>query len=212
MKNKVVIFTENNARIFVNPAELEAFEKKPNAYVNPDLRFVTGVAPQHWTQVKGAQPIKAEDANKLKQLIGDLVDWSKEHDSFDQVFYKNLYEVLDIELANTVKASKLLARLVEMVDAINPTDVKSQLEERLIVKSTDPVTVKQNKAMRDLIDRWEHGLIVPMSDDDIKSRDQHIQKHGAINEYKPRPQQYNKWYVLAACVMVIIAAAWKLIK
>lgn len=50
-KNVVVIFTENNARIKVNPPDIGTLSMLDNCVINPDLQYVKGVSPHHWKRV-----------------------------------------------------------------------------------------------------------------------------------------------------------------
>lgn len=53
MKNKVVVFTENNARILTNPVNFADLMNMPNAVVNPNLDALSGVPPHYWKFVNG---------------------------------------------------------------------------------------------------------------------------------------------------------------
>jgi len=52
-KTQVVVFTSNNARILVNPPNVDEFLGKPNAFINPDLSEVIGTPPHFWKVVDG---------------------------------------------------------------------------------------------------------------------------------------------------------------
>jgi len=47
-KHKVVVFTENNARVLVNPPDLDAWRKRKDALVDPDFGRVAHLAPHFW--------------------------------------------------------------------------------------------------------------------------------------------------------------------
>lgn len=65
MNNKVVIFTDNNARILSNPPNLEELQQLPNAILNPDLSLVKGVAPHLWALKDGkVLPLTKEEQEK----------------------------------------------------------------------------------------------------------------------------------------------------
>ena len=51
MKTKVVVFTENNARILINPSPMP--QAGPRVFINPDLSAVRGVAPHFWKVAHG---------------------------------------------------------------------------------------------------------------------------------------------------------------
>jgi len=52
-KTIVVVFTDNNARVLVNPLDLKAFEGAANAVINPDLWELRGIPPHFWKLVEG---------------------------------------------------------------------------------------------------------------------------------------------------------------
>lgn len=52
-QNIVVCFTANNARILVNPENIEAYKNMPGAHINPDLTGVLGVPPHFWKEDSG---------------------------------------------------------------------------------------------------------------------------------------------------------------
>src|ERR1044072_7340853 len=53
MKQTVVIFTTNNARILINPEHPKLLAKRFNVLLDPDLSRVRGVDPHYWKVVKG---------------------------------------------------------------------------------------------------------------------------------------------------------------
>lgn len=71
VKNFVVLFIDYNARIIVNPKDLEEYRKLPNAVVNPDLSRVKGVPPHLWrlTKSKNIVPISGREAQERESLI-----------------------------------------------------------------------------------------------------------------------------------------------
>ena len=60
MKTRVVVFTKNNARIFINPPDeyLAFFKTLPNAIINPDLSSISGFGPESWKLEKGKIVVK----------------------------------------------------------------------------------------------------------------------------------------------------------
>jgi len=49
----VVVFTENNARVFKNPPSVEYLSQFHNTLINPSFKHVVGIAPHHWKVVDG---------------------------------------------------------------------------------------------------------------------------------------------------------------
>lgn len=54
-KNVVVVFTESNARVFINPPSIDDFAGYP-VVPSPDLKAVAGV-PSHYWKLEGANKI-----------------------------------------------------------------------------------------------------------------------------------------------------------
>lgn len=71
VKNFVVLFLDYNARIIVNPQNLEEYRKLPNAVVNPDLSRVQGVPPHLWrlSRSKNIMPITGRQAQEREANI-----------------------------------------------------------------------------------------------------------------------------------------------
>lgn len=71
VKNFVVLFMDYNARIIVNPKDIEEYRKLPNALVNPDLSRVKGVPPHLWRLSKSGNvmPLVGRAAQEREALI-----------------------------------------------------------------------------------------------------------------------------------------------
>lgn len=69
-KTRVVIFTENNARILVNPLNVERFKEMPNAVVNPDLQHVKNIPPHFWKLTESGNIVPMSDEEKKAKSIG----------------------------------------------------------------------------------------------------------------------------------------------
>ncbi len=68
--NTVVVFTNNNARLLLNPENLSAYEAMPNAVINPDLTGVLKLPPHFW-QLKDGKVVKLEDSD-ITLRIADI--------------------------------------------------------------------------------------------------------------------------------------------
>ena len=69
-RNIVVIFTENNARVLINPENVEVYHNLPNAVVNPDLSAVYKVPPHLW-ELKDGKVVKKglrDSINRIKHI------------------------------------------------------------------------------------------------------------------------------------------------
>lgn len=67
MKNVIVVFTKNNARVLVNPEKFP----KDNYILNPDLSLVKGIPPHLWKLNKDGQiiPMKGQEIhNRLVDI------------------------------------------------------------------------------------------------------------------------------------------------
>ncbi len=68
--NTVVVFTNNNARLLLNPENLSAYEAMPNAVINPDLSGVLRLPPHFW-KLKDGKVVKLEDSD-ITLRIADI--------------------------------------------------------------------------------------------------------------------------------------------
>lgn len=69
-KNKVVVFTNTNARILTNPGNLEHYARLPNAIVNPDLTAVKSVETHFWKLRGGRiEPMNELEKQRRKRVI-----------------------------------------------------------------------------------------------------------------------------------------------
>jgi hypothetical protein len=67
MKNKVVIFTKNNARVLTNPKNLDHYVGHPAALINPDLSLVAGEPPHFW-KLDNGKIVPMTRPEKLERL------------------------------------------------------------------------------------------------------------------------------------------------
>ena len=74
-KSKLVVFTRTNARILVNPTELE-YKTYKNSVIDPDLSAVKSVPPHFWKLVDGkVMPMsEAEMKARLDEIAQHGVD------------------------------------------------------------------------------------------------------------------------------------------
>ena len=62
MKNKLVVFTENGAKIFINPKDFNSIaEDKITTFKNPDLSEVINLNPHKWA-VKNGKIVPADSS------------------------------------------------------------------------------------------------------------------------------------------------------
>lgn len=67
MKNKIVIFTTNNARIVISD-DVKKYKTMTNALINPDLSKVAGVPTHHWKLSGG----KVAEMSRPEKVARDL--------------------------------------------------------------------------------------------------------------------------------------------
>lgn len=102
-KNKVVIFTKNNARMLVNPKDLTAFESMPNAVINPDLSKVHRIPMHFWKLTKG-QVVEMTRPEKIARME-DIED----HGADNKVKFMELRK---IKIRYPVKYYKIFSILI----------------------------------------------------------------------------------------------------
>ncbi len=69
---RVVVFTENNARIVINPEKLGLYRTMANAVVDPDLSLVEKVPPHLWCLRDGV--VQKLDEESILPRLQDIVD------------------------------------------------------------------------------------------------------------------------------------------
>lgn len=76
MKNKVVVFLKNNARVITNPESLDTFKDMENALINPTFKNVKGIPPHFWKIVRGELHSmgEAEQKERLKAIKREGID------------------------------------------------------------------------------------------------------------------------------------------
>lgn len=89
-KIRVVVFTENGARILKNPANFEELSRAENVVVNPDLKELEGVPPHLWKLQNGKVLAMSLSEQSEKSKFGNGLVISK---------YWKLYRALKIVAA-----------------------------------------------------------------------------------------------------------------
>lgn len=217
MKNKVVVFTQNNARILVNPPDLTKFDGKPNTFINPDLSLVTGVEPHFWKLLQSDQPIDLNSAHRLRKELDDLLVISEKNnlESEHSLFYRALREELQIQIEASEKAFDLLSKLIRKANGIDRESITTQLYDRLISHNDNPAIQKQNIIFKHMITQWEMGSIIPMDEDERRIRSRDLNKRGPINTlYKASSKRWwhSKWPIYASAITILLIVAIKLIR
>lgn len=67
---KVVVFTENNARVLTNPENIEYYRSLPNVLIDPDLKEVQRVPPHLW--VKDGNFVRVMSKSASKERISHI--------------------------------------------------------------------------------------------------------------------------------------------
>ena len=207
MKNKVVVFTENNARILINPSNIEAYKDKPKASVNPDLSLVNGVDPHFWKLID-YDFIELTDAVRIKDILSGLIDWTNEVPSHEETFRRECYFKLEEQIQTAAQASNIIAKMLPKARGIDRKELIEYLNEKLIVPSKSDQKIKENKLFKEMIDKWDESIIAPMDEDEKKLRAKHIDKHGANNKLIMK-QKYGHIYLgIVSLVLAILTAVW----
>ena len=190
MKNKVVVFTQNNARVLINPLSLDKYRGKPNAYINPDLNLVAGVEPHFWKVLHPSKQISQGEALRVRAEI-DLWLHLNEDPTYESRYYTALRNSLTKHIESCDKANDLITKLLKVAAGIDPDDVASDLVDSLISNEKSPSIKKENEAFMEYIRKWEMGQVVTMDEYERQAREKNIRINGAQNE---GPKSKRKWW------------------
>jgi len=208
LKNKVVVFTENNARILINPPNLEAFDNKPKSIINPDMSLVCGVDPQFWKLID-YDFIELPDAIVIKDKLSELIDWTNETPSHQERFYREAYHSLEDLIRVSGQAAGIIAKLLPKAQGIDKKELVDILTKTLIEPSKSDHKIKENKLYKDMIDTWSKAIIAPMDEEEKAIRSKHIAKHGAINQPLQMKQKYGHIYLgIISLILAILTILW----
>lgn len=182
MKNKVVVFTQNNARILVNPQQIDIFYKRHNALVNPDLMFVDGIDPHYWKLINRSR-IPISDAVRLKDIIADYLTKRRSEGviSRERVFYHTLLKHVERSVEDSSTACFKISELLKEASGIDREKISESVTNDLIINYQDEDLNEENIFYKNMIKKWDQGLIMPMDDEEKLARNKHIAKYGADN-------------------------------
>lgn len=204
MKNRVVVFTTNNARTITNPKQLDVFRGKPNCLVNPDFSFVEGIEPHYWESHRTAH-IPVQDAVRLKDIVARVVDKTRSTEiSREHVYYATLLKHIDRELNDSSEACSKISQLLRKAEGINREEIAKRLEEDLIVNFNDEDLLPENDFYKALIKTWRDGVIMPMDLEDRQIRDKNISKYGADNWLNREKKMDTEFMVAIAALITLI--------
>lgn len=207
MKNKVVVFTQNNARILVNPQQIDVFYKRNNALVNPDLTFVEGVEPHHWKLINRSR-IPVADAVRLKDIVADFVTKKQAEGliSRERVFYHTLLKHIQRKLEDSSTACFKIAELLKEASGINRKEIADAVTSDLIIDYGDDALNEENEFYKAMIKKWDQGLVMPMDDEEKLARNKHIEKYGVDNAFnwKKRMSLTMEDYVAIAVAFTVM--------
>lgn len=114
--NRVVIFTENNARIVTNPEDLDYFKRLPNALINPDFSKVKGIPPHFWKCVDGKLEAMSADERSNASIdehrIDNRVDYTKNVYKEELVKLRSLVKFKYIAIAEFILLAALIGLYV----------------------------------------------------------------------------------------------------
>lgn len=69
-KTRVIVFTENGARILKNPANFEELSHAENVVINPDLKELEGIPPHLWKLQNGKIAAMSQAEQNAKNKLG----------------------------------------------------------------------------------------------------------------------------------------------
>lgn len=212
MKDRVVVFTQNNARVLVNPDRIDRFMDKPNAFINPDLTFVNGIEPHFWKPIPNRQMTYDESESLRVQLL-TVIDKNKDSDAHSVRFYKALLFILDREIAECRKAADLISKLLIRAHGVEKEDVSTMLIDKLITHSKEPDKRTDNKIFTELIEKWRECTILPMTEDEKYARAHHLSAFGAVNSDVIKPAfAINRWLLYYTALIFVIIAVISFLK
>lgn len=106
---KVVIFTENNARI-VNVDDITPYQAMSNVLINPDITKLTGLAPHFWKK-SGNQLLpmtKSEQASRLQHI--NMVGLKNDYTKYPSTFLsRNKHHIIVLIFGLVMYASGFMA-------------------------------------------------------------------------------------------------------
>lgn len=181
MKNKVIVFTQNNARILVNPPDLEKFKNKQNVFINPDLTFVSGVEPHFWRLLRHDAPLSLTEAKRLMREVDDAINLAPEQETHQIIFYKSLKSILYDQIVSCEKAYDLISKLIPKANGIDRDEITTMLYDTLISHAVTPERKRDNNFFMEWIKRWEEGVIIPMDEHERSDRTVDV-KRGIVND------------------------------
>ena len=148
-KDKVVVFTRNNARIYTN-VDYKAFENDKNAFLNPDLSSVKGVAPHFW-KVNSENRIVGMDDEEKEVRLKDMYQYGIDNGEgytdvpANQIIIRPVYVEVPTEVVveKVVEVEKVIEKIVEVpVDRIVEKHIIHEVLKDVFVPQEKLVTVE----------------------------------------------------------------------
>lgn len=210
MKNRVVLFTQNNARILTNPPDLVKFEGKENAYVNPDLGYVYGVDPHFWTHFPSNNSFSIFDAERVVSAA-NRAQANPDSDKHKKIFYETLEKKLREAIFEAKDATDKISKLLAKADKVSRLEVIENVKKELVIpkKSKNSPEDPNNQRFRDLCDQFLRGQIVPMLDAERSKRQYEIKLFGTINTVETVSKRPVWFYVsILALAMIVFGFIW----
>ena len=211
MKNKVVVFTQNNARILINPDRIDRFEDKPNAFINPDLTFVAGVEPHFWKIIPNNRPMTLDEARRLHFELLKVIDDNEGNETHGVAFYKALLFILNQEIEACSKATDLVSKLIKKANGIEKEDLVTHLYDSLMVHSKEPDKRKDNQLFKELIEKWKSCTIIPMDTEERGERTSHVKRNGADNSIEQVKRRFTLSNTMYYTIMILTALVLTLV-
>lgn len=155
-KDKVVVFTRNNARIYTN-VDKASFENDKNVLINPSFDSVKGIPPHFWKMYEGRiVPMNdVEREERLKDIDKNGIDNGEGYTSVqsNQVIIRPVYVDIpkEVVVEKVVEVEKIVEKIVEVpVDRIVEKEVIKEVPvvtERVVFVDKPVVTEKVIEVM-----------------------------------------------------------------
>lgn len=155
-KDKVVVFTRNNARIYTN-VDTSAFENDLNVLINPSLDSVKGIPPHFWKMYEGRiVPMNdVEREERSKDIEKNGIDNGEGYTNVqsNQVIIRPVYVDIpkEVVVEKVVEVEKIVEKIVEVpVDRIVEKEVIKEVPvvtERVVFVDKPVVTEKVIEVM-----------------------------------------------------------------
>lgn len=148
-----------------------------------------GTEPHYWKFINRSR-IPVSDAKRLKDIVANYLT-KKESEgiiSRERVFYHTLLKHLGRKLDDSSEACFKISELLKTASGVDRESIARDVENDLIINYGDEDLNEENIFYKNMIKKWDQGLIMPMDEEEKLARTKHIAKYGVDNavNYKKR--------------------------